>query len=487
MKEMDTRQGRDRTRRRLKVILLVLLAYIVAIAALAVIIDARHVRFYVTGSDNMTQEFGETYEEPGVYAVTYGKLFGEGTQRLHVAAEGSVDTSKLGSYTLKYLTRWMFTDYVTERHVTVIDTTPPVIELKHIEGYEASWMDGYEEEGYTAFDSCDGDLTSKVIRTEDKDKVTYTVTDSSGNTATAVREIKYAKTEPRIILNGDENMVFTARTDFTDPGYTATDGLGDDLTSLVQVDSDVVPYIAGDYQIVYSLTSETGESVSVTRSVTVIPANRPDVVNPDGKTIYLTFDDGPGPYTSKLLDVLAEYNVKATFFVTAANPKYYDMIAREVNEGHSVGVHSYSHNYKTIYSSEEAFFNDFNAMEEIIYEQTGSYTQLCRFPGGSSNTVSNFNPGIMSRLTEALTDMGYKYFDWNVSSGDAGETTKTDVVISNIESGCRGMKAAVVLQHDIKDFSVNAVESVIIWGLQNGYTFRALDMSSPDAHHGVNN
>ena len=62
MKEMDTRQGRDRTRRRLKVILLVLLAYIVAIAALAVIIDARHVRFYVTGSDNMTQEFGETYE-----------------------------------------------------------------------------------------------------------------------------------------------------------------------------------------------------------------------------------------------------------------------------------------------------------------------------------------------------------------------------------------------------------------------------------------
>lgn len=74
--------------------------------------------------------------------------------------------------------------------------------------------------------------------------------------------------------------------------------------------------------------------------------------------------------------MLAAYNVKATFFVTAANPKYYDMIAREVNEGHSVGVHSYSHNYKTIYSSEEAFFNDFNAMEEIIYEQTGNYTQL---------------------------------------------------------------------------------------------------------------
>ena len=79
MNETDTRQGRDRTRRRLKVILLVLLAYIVAIAALAVIIDARHVRFYVTGAENITQEYGEVYEDPGVYAVTYGKLFGEGT------------------------------------------------------------------------------------------------------------------------------------------------------------------------------------------------------------------------------------------------------------------------------------------------------------------------------------------------------------------------------------------------------------------------
>ena len=85
MKETDTRQGKERTRRRLKVILLVLLAYIVAIAALAVLIDARHVRFYVTGAENITQEYGEMYEDPGVYAVTYGKLFGEGTKRLHVA------------------------------------------------------------------------------------------------------------------------------------------------------------------------------------------------------------------------------------------------------------------------------------------------------------------------------------------------------------------------------------------------------------------
>ncbi|MDD6090408.1 MAG: polysaccharide deacetylase [Clostridiales bacterium] len=473
--------------RRLKVIVAVLLIYLVIIIAVATVIDARHVRFYMSGSDNVTQEYGTTFKDPGIYAVSTGKLFGEGNRQLEIKTEGTVNTEALGSYTIKYGVRYLFRDYSTERHVNVVDTQPPVIELKHKEGYEASWMTGYVEEGYTASDNCDGDLTAKVIRAENEDKIIYTVTDSSGNTATAEREIQYIKTEPRIVLYGDENMVVTASAGFTDPGYSATDGAGDDLTQLVQVDSNVVAYLAGDYRIVYTITNELGNSVSAVRNVTVIPANRPDVVTPDTKTIYLTFDDGPGPYTGKLLDVLAKYNVKATFFVTAANPKYYDMIAREVNEGHSVGVHTYSHNYKSIYSSEEAFFEDFYAMQDVIYEQTGCYTNLYRFPGGSSNTVSSFNPGIMSRLTKALTDMGYKYFDWNVSSGDAGETTRTNVVVDNIEAGCRGMKASVVLQHDIKDFSVNAVESVIIWGLQNGYTFRALDMTSPDAHHGVNN
>ena len=111
------------------------------------------------------------------------------------------------------------------------------------------------------------------------------------------------------------------------------------------------------------------------------------------------------------------------------------MIGRDVREGHAVGVHTYSHNYRDIYSSEDAFFADFNAMQEIIYEQNGSYTSLYRFPGGSSNTVSRFNEGIISRLASALTDMGYTYYDWNVSSGDAGETTQTDKVAQNIIDG----------------------------------------------------
>ena len=223
------------------------------------------------------------------------------------------------------------------------------------------------------------------------------------------------------------------------------------------------------------------------RTVTVLPAPLPETVEPDEKTIYLTFDDGPGPYTDDLLDLLQAYNVKATFFVTCLNEKYQDMVGRAANEGHSIGVHTASHNYRAIYAGEDAFFQDFNAVEEMIKEQTGAYTSLCRFPGGSSNTVSSFNPGIMTRLAKAVTDMGYQYFDWNVSSGDAGETTDTNQVAANIINGCTGRKASVVLQHDIKDYSVAAVEQVINWGLSNGYTFRPLDLTSPGAHHGIAN
>ena len=122
----------------------------------------------------------------------------------------------------------------------------------------------------------------------------------------------------------------------------------------------------------------------------------------------------------------------------------------------------------------------------LVTVEPGEYTTLFRFPGGSSNTVSNFNPGIMSRLTKTMTDMGYYYFDWNVTSGDAGETTDTDEVYWNVVNGC-GSNVNVVLQHDIKGFSVAAVERIIIWGLNNGYQFLPLEESSYGAHHGVNN
>lgn len=485
-KSMDEPKKRMKGKTAL-VILVILLVYLAAAALAAAVIDGRHVRFYMTAPESMELECFEQYQEPGIYAVTTGKLFGEGKKHLPVDVSSNLDSSRLGEYTVKYTVRYLFWDYRTERRVKVVDTTAPVLELKYKEGYQASWFTGYEEEGYTATDNYDGELTDRVESHEEENRKVYTVTDSSGNTTTVVREPLYVYTEPEITLNGDSELYVNASLSFEDPGCSAQDKMGNDMTEFIQVSGEVCPYRAGDYELVYYIESPTGESVSAMRTVHVLPIQNPDTVTPDSKTIYLTFDDGPGPYTGKLLDVLAKYNAKATFFVTGANPKYFDQIGRAYSEGHSIGVHTYSHNYKSIYSSEEAFFQDFNAVQDLICDQTGSYTQLCRFPGGSSNTVSSFNPGIMTSLAGALTDLGYQYFDWNVSSGDAGGTTDTDTVAANIMEGCDGRKASVVLQHDIKDYSVNAVEQVLIWGINNGYVFRALDVTSPTAHHGINN
>ena len=163
------------------------------------------------------------------------------------------------------------------------------------------------------------------------------------------------------------------------------------------------------------------------------------------------------------------------------------MIAKEAAAGHTIGIHSATHDYDKIYASEDAYFSDLYQQQELIYNKTGIRPTILRFPGGSSNTVSSFNPGIMTTLTKDVTDLGMQYFDWNVSSGDAGQTTDTQVVFENVIAGIQSHNVSVVLQHDSKGYSVDAVEKIIVWGLANGYTFLPLDASSPTAHHHLNN
>ena len=185
----------------------------------------------------------------------------------------------------------------------------------------------------------------------------------------------------------------------------------------------------------------------------------------------------------KLLNILKEYNVKATFFVTGNGNREY--IKKAYNEGHSIGIHTYSHVYKNVYASEEAYFNDLEKVQKIIKEQTGEESRLVRFPGGSSNTVSRFNKGIMTRLSKELERRGYKYFDWNVSSSDTVKSNSDDIANTVIRRLKKGNN--VVLQHDTKYYSVKAVRKIIEYGLANGYTFAKLDVTSPTVHHGINN
>ena len=126
-------------------------------------------------------------------------------------------------------------------------------------------------------------------------------------------------------------------------------------------------------------------------------------------------------------------------------------------------------------------------MNGIIANKTGSKVNCLRFPGGSSNTVSRkYNKGIMTTLTQEVTNRGYRYYDWNISSGDAGGTTKSSGVYNNVVKNLKG-GVYNILFHDSKSYTVNAIEDIIKYGLANGYTFLPITSSSPTFHHGVNN
>ncbi|SDH38391.1 Peptidoglycan/xylan/chitin deacetylase, PgdA/CDA1 family [Pseudobutyrivibrio sp. 49] len=163
--------------------------------------------------------------------------------------------------------------------------------------------------------------------------------------------------------------------------------------------------------------------------------------------VYLTFDDGPSENTETILDILDDYNVKATFFVVGQDiDTYGDAYRRIVEDGHTIGMHSYSHNYSKIYQSEDSFIADYDKIHDLILDTTGVDTKLYRFPGGSSNKVSNTS---MSVFINYLNSIGVKYYDWNIASGDATSQAFTaDELVDNVMSDVVKYKTSVVLLHD---------------------------------------
>ncbi len=163
--------------------------------------------------------------------------------------------------------------------------------------------------------------------------------------------------------------------------------------------------------------------------------------------VYLTFDDGPSIYTDDILDILNEYGVKATFFVVGReNTASYARYLRIVEEGHTLGMHSYSHVYSDIYASPESFAADTQRIRSLLEDVTGQTPVFYRFPGGSSNDVSATD---VSVLADYLESQGITYFDWNVSSGDAGKVPLTsDQIVRNALNGIESRDTTVILLHD---------------------------------------
>ena len=202
------------------------------------------------------------------------------------------------------------------------------------------------------------------------------------------------------------------------------------------------------------------------------------IENKNQKVVYLTFDDGPNMHTEKLLNYLRKYNIKATFFVTNQNPKYIPLLKIMAQDGHAIGVHSLTHDWN-IYSSEAKYLKDFNAMYDIIKKQTGIETKIFRFPGGTNNTVSrSYSRGIMTKLAKNMTQKGFVYFDWNVDCYDTQGYSSSGIANATINQ-IKNKKVSIVLMHDIKRNTVNAIPQIIEYGLKNGYVFKALDENSP--------
>ena len=418
---------------------------------------------------------------PETITACYGNIFK--CNPINVDVHSEVDTSILGEYKVLYTASYGKHEKSFVRKVSVVDRSNPIINISSDKLSICPNADNYDV-SFSAFDNYDGDITSNVVREVTHDGLIFSVSDSSGNSdSKVVSFIREDLNAPTIVLEGNQNMYIPVGTSFVDPGYSVSDNCDGDITSLVVVDGIVDSNSPGTYTITYSVSDSSGNSTSISRSVNVYVPN-----NSGSKVIYLTFDDGPSQYTGELLDILSRYDVKATFFVTGMRPDYFNYIGEAYRQGHSIAIHSNSHNYSLIYSSTDAFFNDVNVINEVIKARTGSYSNILRFPGGSSNTVSKFNPGVMSNLSRMVEERGYKYFDWNVSSGDAsGNVMSSEVYANNIINGLGNGSYYVVLQHDTNINSIRAVSSVIEYGLAHGYSFKALNFDGPIVHHRVAN
>lgn len=202
------------------------------------------------------------------------------------------------------------------------------------------------------------------------------------------------------------------------------------------------------------------------------------------KTVYLTFDDGPSSNTAAILDILKEYNVKATFFVTGQpGERAKAMYQRIVDEGHTLGMHSYSHRYSVVYESVDSFAEDLNKLQSYLEEITGVKPMLYRFPGGSSNQVSKTD---MQKLMAYLHERGIIYHDWNVTCGDAtGTSLDVEELVDNVMKDIPLYTNSVVLMHDAgnKTSTVEALPIIISQLQEQGVTLKALDENTEPIQH----
>ena len=221
-----------------------------------------------------------------------------------------------------------------------------------------------------------------------------------------------------------------------------------------------------ELQLLREEAQTTGQTSQISTDTSVQETAEPATEEHSGQEqihkVYLTFDDGPSIYTNDILDILDRYQVKATFFVVGKEgADAEEALQRIVEDGHTLGMHSYSHKYKELYESMDSFAQDFEQIRDYVYQATGVESVYYRFPGGSSNTVSKID---MHEFIDYLEDQGVEYYDWNVSSGDGGSMKlPTDMLLENCTKDIDTRDTSIVLLHDSaeKPTTVEALPEII--------------------------
>ena len=375
----------------------------------------------------------------------------------------------------------------------------PKVEFNGQKKLTLNYGDKYKEVGVTA-KFLGKDISDKVKITNNINykkigtyEITYDLNMFFWN-VTKTRIVKIIdKEKPVISLKGSTNYYHQLNTSFKEPGYTVDDNYDKKLESKVVVTGNIDVNKEGKYKLIYSVKDSSGNEAKQTRIVNV--SKKVDVNSGITKrgVIYLTFDDGPSSETTtKILDILKKTNVRATFFVTNNGPD--SLIKRIHDDGHSIGLHTASHNYEKIYSSVDNYFNDLYSVSDRVKRITGEESKIIRFPGGSNNTVSKkYSEGIMTFLTNEVLIRGYRYYDWNVDASDAWQCAKNSVsdkkkcVYNNVVNKLSKNKANIVLMHDIKKHTADSIEDIIKYGKDNGYDFEAITSDTAMIRFRVNN
>ena len=204
------------------------------------------------------------------------------------------------------------------------------------------------------------------------------------------------------------------------------------------------------------------------------------------KTAYLTFDDGPTKLTPKILDILKSKGVKATFFVKyQGSDEAKALYRRIVDEGHTLALHTASHDYKKIYQSVDSFLADYAILSDMLEDVTGVKPDIFRFPGGS---INSYNKEIYQELIAEMLRRGYTYYDWDVSAGSSTSTATAAAIYSNVINGISGRQRAIILMHDAgTSATVTALPDIIDTLKASGYKLEVLNRTIKPSCFGYSN